>query len=55
MSTATTVDTRTQARAALGYQIHTIGQFNFQRDEYFAHIKYPGGSHIIPSTLFCAV
>ena len=47
MSTATIVNTQTQTRP-LGYQSFSIGQFKFERDEYFAHIAYPGGRHIIP-------
>jgi hypothetical protein len=37
-----------QARTALGYQTFTIGNFKFTRDEYFAHILYPGGRHMMP-------
>jgi hypothetical protein len=33
---------------ALGYKSFTAGNFMFERDEYFAHIHYPGGRHIIP-------
>ena len=33
---------------ALGYKSFTAGNFTFERDEYFAHIYYPGGRHIIP-------
>jgi hypothetical protein len=32
---------------ALGYKSFTAGSFKFERDEYFAHIHYPGGRHII--------
>jgi hypothetical protein len=32
----------------LGYKTFSIGKFNFERDEYFAHIHYPGNQHIIP-------
>jgi hypothetical protein len=32
----------------LGYHSFTAGQFRFERDEYFAHIHYPGGRHIMP-------
>jgi hypothetical protein len=47
MSTATTTGTQTMTRT-LGYQEFQAGQFTFSRDEYFAHISYPGGRHIIP-------
>src|SRR5213080_2267635 len=32
----------------LGYKTFTMGKFRFERDEYFAHIYYPKGLHIIP-------
>src|SRR6187401_1917478 len=43
MSTATQSSTKD-----LGYKTHAIGGFRFERDEYFAHIFYPGGRHLIP-------
>ena len=30
-----------------GYQAYRLGSFEFRRDEYFAHIAWPKGSHII--------
>ena len=33
---------------ALGYKTFQVGNFTFKRDEYFAHILYPGGRHIMP-------
>ncbi len=36
----------------LGYKAHSIGGFRFERDEYFAHIFYPGGRHLIPVDAF---
>src|SRR5213592_3697644 len=36
----------------LGYKAFTIGKFRFERDEYFAHIYYPLGRHIIPIDAF---
>ena len=36
----------------LGYKTHSIGGFTFARDEYFAHIFYPGGRHIMPIDAF---
>src|SRR5579863_10672603 len=48
MSTATISSTGTTPRRALGYQTFSIGKFQFERDEYFAHIAYPKGRHIIP-------
>jgi hypothetical protein len=46
-----TVTTNSQAPAKardLGYKTFTIGKFRFERDEYFAHIYYPDGRHIMP-------
>jgi len=51
MSTATVVNTETQTRS-LGYKNFSIGQFKFERDEYFAHIHYPGTQHIMPIDAF---
>ena len=51
MSTvATTPQTLTDK--GLGYKTHSIGGFTFARDEYFAHIFYPGGRHIMPIDAF---
>ena len=36
----------------LGYKIFQIGQFTFERDEYFAHILYPGNRHIMQIEAF---
>jgi hypothetical protein len=38
--------------AALGYRTFQVGQFSFARDEYFAHIQYPGGRHVMPVEAF---
>lgn len=39
----------TQARSNyLGYKGFTLGRFTFKRDEYFAHIEYPLGRHLMP-------
>ena len=48
MSTATPsiVEDATRGKE-LGYQSFQAGEFHFERDEYFAHIAYPGGRHII--------
>ncbi len=47
MSTVTQTKVETTTRP-LGYQTFQAGQFKFERDEYFAHIHYPGGRHLIP-------
>jgi len=47
-----TTATLTKVRNRQGYQTFQIGQFKFQRDEYFAHIFYPGNRHIMPIEAF---
>jgi Hydroquinone 1,2-dioxygenase large subunit N-terminal len=48
MTTATTLPTAQGQATALGYGTFRIGRFSFTRDEYFAHIHYPGGRHVMP-------
>src|ERR1019366_4075125 len=36
----------------LCYQRFSIGGFTFERDEYFVHVTYPGGRHIMPVEAF---
>lgn len=48
MSTAPVIDADTAGRNELGYRSFGMGKFRFERDEYFAHIHYPMGSHIMP-------
>ncbi len=51
MSTVMQTKTKTEAATStrsLGYKNFSAGQFTFERDEYFAHIHYPGGRHLIP-------
>lgn len=48
MSTATISTTGAAAGRGLGYKTFSIGKFKFERDEYFAHITYTKGLHIIP-------
>jgi len=50
MSTVATPQTLTDK--GLGYKPHSIGGFHFERDEYFAHIFYPDGRHIMPIDAF---
>ena len=54
MATTTLPMTKTSLRSAtdLGYKTFTAGQFRFERDEYFAHIHFPGGRHIIAADAF---
>lgn len=35
-----------------GYRSFSLGKFSFSRDEYFAHIKWPNGNHIMPADGF---
>jgi len=35
-----------------GYEAFEAGSFKFQRDEYFARISWPGGSHVMPIDYF---
>jgi hypothetical protein len=35
-----------------GYRGFQLGGFAFERDEYFAHIGWPGGSHVMPVDAF---
>lgn len=35
-----------------GYRAFKLGGFTFARDEYFVHIAWPGGSHILPADRF---
>lgn len=35
-----------------GYRAFKAGSFEFQRDEYFARLSWPGGTHILPIDVF---
>ena len=50
MSTVTIPEAAT--KKDLGYKSFEAGGFRFSRDEYFAHITYPKGTHIIPVEAF---
>src|SRR5438132_5338250 len=53
MSTVTTSNIAAPAQGRdLGYKAFTIGKFRFERDEYFAHIYYPMGRHLMPIDAF---
>jgi len=52
MSTATTVTASPAVNRDLGYKTFSIGGFRFERDEYFAHITYPTGRHLMPIDAF---
>ena len=40
-----TITEPTAAPNAAGYQTFSLGGFTFSRDEYFAHITWPTGTH----------
>src|SRR6476646_3801347 len=44
--------TETAAQSAAGYQTFSIGGFTFVRDEYFATITWPTGTHQIAIDVF---
>jgi hypothetical protein len=50
MTPTTTTDVA--AQNALGYRDFQAGRFAFSRDEYFAHIHYPDGRHVMPVEAF---
>lgn len=35
-----------------GYRSFRLGGFKFERDEYFVHVTWPGGSHALPADAF---
>src|SRR6185312_2588301 len=43
---------KTPAANPLGYKTFSVGKFTFERDEYFAHIHYPGNQHIMQIDAF---
>ena len=40
-------DSKADGANDYGYRTFTLSKFKFERDEYFAHITWPGGSHTI--------
>jgi hypothetical protein len=48
----TKMSTDTAPANQYGYQSFSVGRFRFWRDEYFAHIEWPGGSHLMPVDRF---
>ena len=47
MDAQTTRIAATGTNPDTGYTSYRLGGFEFTRDEYFAHIEWPKGSHII--------
>jgi hypothetical protein len=35
-----------------GYRTFTLGNYTFRRDEYFVHIEWPNGNHMLPADRF---
>jgi hypothetical protein len=35
-----------------GYRDFTLGKFGFSRDEYFVHIRWPNGTHMLAVDAF---
>ena len=46
--TTATAQAAAPRSASLGYKTFEIGNFTFTRDEYFTHVHYPGGRHVMP-------
>lgn len=51
-STASTDTETLQISNQTGYRSFRAGAFHFVRDEYFARLSWPGGTHIIPIDVF---
>src|SRR5262245_1645101 len=52
MATDTTLETGSIEPNRHGYRTFTLGSFNFERDEYFAHVVWPKGRHMLPADAF---
>ncbi|HWN13579.1 MAG TPA: hydroxyquinol 1,2-dioxygenase, partial [Candidatus Dormibacteraeota bacterium] len=35
-----------------GYKDFALGKFSFSRDEYFAHVRWPNGTHMLAADAF---
>ncbi len=51
-TTADSVTVISGEPTAQGYRTYTLGQFHFHRDEYFAYLSWPTGSHIMSVDAF---
>jgi hypothetical protein len=47
-----TYTSKASAPSIHGYKSYRLGQFEFSRDEYFAHIRWPEGSHTMDVSTF---
>src|SRR4029078_6379791 len=52
MTTTESPSVDASAPNAEGYKEFTLNSFHFRRDEYFAHITWPTGSHVISVDAF---
>ncbi|MGH7935234.1 MAG: hydroxyquinol 1,2-dioxygenase [Candidatus Binataceae bacterium] len=43
---------KNEAVNEFGYRSFRLGNYSFWRDEYFAHIEWPGGTHLMPVDKF---
>ena len=50
--TAVSPTTDTDERNEHGYRSFSIGGFSFRRDEYFVHIDWPTGRHVMAADVF---
>ena len=50
--TDTTIEVQSSEPNAEGYREFDLGGFHFRRDEYFAHITWPTGSHVMSIDTF---
>ncbi|HEY6394401.1 MAG TPA: hypothetical protein VIX12_03220 [Candidatus Binataceae bacterium] len=46
------VNIRTEAAGPQGYRSFSLGKFKFSRDEYFVHIEWPSGRHLVAADAF---
>jgi hypothetical protein len=46
-STTESVSVRASGPNQFGYNDYDLGAFHFARDEYFAHVSWPGGHHLL--------
>jgi hypothetical protein len=35
-----------------GYRTFTLGKFTFSRDQYFVHVRWPNGTHMLPADAY---
>jgi hypothetical protein len=52
MAVATVSAVRSTVPNAHGYKTFSLGEFTFSRDEYFVHVKWPTGRHVLSADAF---